>query len=74
MIFCLSKPFVPFSFDRKEALLLQSYWVGLLNGFLDRGQAYHLNKLRFKYPTCRKLYSAFPVSIQTLMINLMGRF
>ena len=62
-ILSISKPFVPFlAWDREKKRCYYSHTAGLLNGFLDRDQAYYLHKLQAKYPTCRKLYSAFPVS------------
>ncbi len=63
-ILSISKPFVPFLAWNREKGHCRHYSnpTGLLNGFLDHGQAYYLRKLQARYPTCRKLYSAFPVS------------
>ena len=37
-----------------------SYKVGILDGFIDEDQAYYLQQLQAKYPTCDKLNAAFP--------------
>ncbi|ALF58871.1 hypothetical protein AOC03_01410 [Psychrobacter urativorans] len=39
-----------------------SYKVGILDGFIDEDQAYYLQQLQDKYPTCNKLNAAYPSS------------
>ena len=37
-----------------------SYKVGILDVFIEEDQAYYLQQLQAKYPTCDKLNTAFP--------------
>jgi hypothetical protein len=61
-ILSIAKPLSPFlAFDRKKGRCYYGNTKGLLDGFLDHDQTYFLHKLQAKYPTCRKLYSAFPL-------------
>mgnify|MGYP003610326597 CR=1 FL=1 len=61
-ILSISKSLVPFlSWDREKGRC--SYGkANILNGFLTHDQAYYLGKLQVQYPTCNKLYSAFPLN------------
>ncbi|WP_216581012.1 hypothetical protein [Psychrobacter sp. TAE2020] len=59
----LSKPLVPFlAWNRVEGRCGHDsrYKVGILDGFIDEDQAYYLQQLQAKYPTCNKLNAAFP--------------
>lgn len=61
-ILSIAKPLSPFlSWNREKGHCTYSDTNGLLNGFLDNDKAYYLHKLQAKYPTCHKLYSAFPL-------------
>ena len=37
--------------------------VGILDGFFTENQAYYVQKLQEKYPTCKQLESAFPITV-----------
>ena len=37
--------------------------VGILDGFFTGNQAYYLQKLQERYPTCKQLESAFPITV-----------
>lgn len=59
----VGKPLVPFlAWNRAEGKCGhdRSYKVGILDGFINEDQAYYLQQLQAKYPTCDKLNSAFP--------------
>ena len=59
----VGKPLVPFlAWNRVEGKCghNRSYKVGILDGFIDEDQAYYLQQLQAKYPTCNKLNAAFP--------------
>ena len=59
----VGKPLVPFlAWNRVEGKCGHdsSYKVGIMDGFIDEDQAYYLQKLQAKYPTCNKLNAAFP--------------
>ena len=59
----VGKPLVPFlAWNRVEGKCghNRSYKVGILDGFIDEDQAYYLQQLQDKYPTCNKLNAAFP--------------
>ena len=59
----LGKPLIPFlAWNRVESKCGHdsSYRVGILDGFIDEDQAYYLQQLQAKYPTCDKLNAAFP--------------
>ena len=59
----VGKPLVPFlAWNRVEGKCGHdsSYKVGILDGFIDKDQAYYLQQLQDKYPTCDKLNAAFP--------------
>lgn len=59
----VGKPLVPFlAWNRVEGKCGHdsSYEVGILDGFIDEDQAYYLQQLQAKYPTCNKLNAAFP--------------
>ena len=61
----VGKPLVPFlAWNRVEAKCGHdsSYKVGILDGFIDEDQAYYLQQLQDKYPTCNKLNAAYPSS------------
>ena len=62
-VISISKPSTPFlAWDRAKGRCFYTDKSGLLNGFLEKDQAYYLHKIQAKYPTCRKLYSAFPMT------------
>ena len=62
-VISISKPSTPFlAWDREKGRCFYTDKSGLLNGFLEKDQAYYLHKIQAKYPTCRKLYSAFPMT------------
>ena len=59
----VGKPLVPFlAWNRVEGKCghNRSYKVGILDGFIEEDQAYYLQQLQAKYPTCNKLNAAFP--------------
>ena len=59
----VGKPLVPFlAWNRVEGKCghNSSYKVGILDGFIEEDQAYYLQQLQAKYPTCNKLNAAFP--------------
>ena len=59
----IGKPLVPFlAWNRVEGKCGHdsSYKVGILDGFIDKDQAYYLQQLKDKYPTCSQLNAAFP--------------
>lgn len=59
----VGKPLVPFlAWNRVEGKCGHdsSYKVGIMDGFIDEDQAYYLQQLQDKYPTCNKLNAAFP--------------
>ena len=59
----VGKPLVPFlAWNRVEGKCghNRSYKVGILDGFIDEDQAYYLQQLQAKYPTCNTLNAAFP--------------
>ncbi len=59
----LGKPLVPFlAWNRVEGRCGHDsrYKVGILDGFIDEDQAYYLQQLQAKYPTCNKLNAVFP--------------
>lgn len=59
----VGKPLVPFlAWNRVEGKCghNRGYKVGILDGFIDEDQAYYLQQLQAKYPTCNKLNAAFP--------------
>lgn len=59
----VGKPLVPFlAWNRVEGKCGhdRSYKVGILDGFINENQAYYLQQLQTKYPTCNKLNAAFP--------------
>ena len=59
----VGKPLVPFlAWNRVEGKCghNRSYKVGILDGFIEEDQAYYLQQLQAKYPTCDKLNAAFP--------------
>lgn len=59
----VGRPLVPFLvWNRVEGRCGhdRNYKVGILNGFIDEDQAYYLQQLQSKYPTCNKLNAAFP--------------
>ena len=59
----VGKPLVPFlAWNRIEGKCghNSSYKVGILDGFIEEDQAYYLQQLQAKYPTCDKLNTAFP--------------
>ena len=59
----IGKPLVSFlAWNRVEGKCghNRSYKVGILDGFIDEDQAYYLQQLQAKYPTCNKLNAAFP--------------
>lgn len=61
----VGKPLVPFlAWNRVEGKCGHdsSYKVGILDGFIHEDQAYYLQQLQDKYPTCDKLNAAFPSS------------
>ena len=60
----LGKPLVPFlAWNRAEGKCghHRGYKVGILDGFTDEDQAYYLQQLQAKYPSCNKLNAAFPI-------------
>ncbi|MCP0910920.1 MULTISPECIES: hypothetical protein [Gammaproteobacteria] len=62
-VISISKPSVPFLvWNREKGHCFYTDKSGLLNGFLEKDQTYYLHKIQAKYPTCRKLYSAFPMT------------
>ena len=59
----VGKPLVPFlAWNRVEGKCghNRSYKVGILDGFIEEDQAYYLQQLQAKYPTCNQLNAAFP--------------
>ena len=59
----VGKPLVPFlAWNRVEGKCGHdsSYKIGMLDGFIDEDQAYYLQQLQAKYPTCNQLNAAFP--------------
>ena len=59
----VGKPLVPFlAWNRVEGKCghNRSYKVGILDGFIEEDQAYYLQQLQAKYPTCNTLNAAFP--------------
>ena len=59
----VGKPLAPFlAWNRVEGKCGHdsSYKVGIMDGFIDEDQAYYLQQLQDKYPTCNKLNAAFP--------------
>ena len=59
----VGKPLVPFlAWNRAEGKCghNSSYKVEILDGFIEEDQAYYLQQLQAKYPTCNKLNAAFP--------------
>ena len=59
----VGKPLVPFlAWNRLEGKCghNSSYKFGILDGFIEEDQAYYLQQLQAKYPTCNKLNAAFP--------------
>lgn len=61
----VGKPLVPFlAWNRLEGKCghNSSYKVGILDGFIEEDQAYYLQQLQAKYPTCDKLNAAFPIN------------
>ena len=55
------------AWDRKQknCKLSNASNISLLDGFLEKNQAYYLQKLKSKYPTCDALEKAFPHSAQS---------
>lgn len=43
--------------------------IGILDGFMDEDQAYYLQQLQGKHPTCNKLNAAFPSTANTINID-----
>ena len=59
----VGKPLVPFlAWNRAEGKCghNSSYKVEILDGFIEEDQAYYLQQLQAKYPTCNTLNAAFP--------------
>lgn len=60
----LGEPVVPFlAWNRVEGRCGhdRGYKVGILDGFIPEDQAYYLQQLQAKYPSCNKLNAAFPI-------------
>lgn len=60
----IGKPVVSFiAWDREKGNCRResSNNIALLDGFIAHDQAYYLQKLQAKYPTCDSLYSKFPL-------------
>lgn len=59
----IGKPLVPFlAWNREDSSCRQDSHdtIGILDGFINENQAYYLQQLQAKYPTCNKLNAAFP--------------
>ena len=55
-------PFLPWNRAEGKCGHNSSYQVGILDGFIEENQAYYLQQLQAKYPTCDKLNTAFPIN------------
>ncbi len=59
----IGKPLVPFlAWNREDGSCRHDSHdaIGILDGFIYEDQAYYLQQLQAKYPTCNKLNTAFP--------------
>lgn len=54
------KPFLVWNRVAGRCSMSNLQQVGLLDGFLNDDQAYYLQRLQQKYPSCKALYAAFP--------------